>query len=159
MTYTAQDSGWLLGGRSEFRAFGPIEWQEINTSYRAYLRASARGFKEEEVRVCYNIPLKRASEPSLTVHLRGICAYRLDVNGDHRDGAKFYRGVTHIQRLAKSDQGKPSFEPNPTGVPAIVRHKRVSPSEYRAVLGAFAAPIGLDILDVVWTDPPERRHP
>lgn len=158
MTFSAADVGWLLGGTSNLRAWGGVEWRQVNSAYRADLLLSAEGFRIDELKLVYSIPVKRASEPSISIVLREVCIYRLDINGDHREGSKFHRGVDHIQRRSQPAV-KMTFEPNPIGVPSVERHKRVSPAQYRALLAAFAAPIRLDIIDLTWSDPPEGRQP
>ena len=75
-----------------------------------------------------------------------------------RHRPKLHQFVTHIQRLRNSTD-RETYEPGPVGVPHVEIGKRVSPALYRAILGAFAAPIGMDILDVEWSDPPEGRQP
>lgn len=158
MTFSASDTGWLLGGQSCLRAYGPMNWQGVNASFVAKLPLEATGFQSGDAEFVYRIGKKRASEPTLLVTLRNVCIYRLDVNQSHRHKGKLYPFTTHIQRL-RSPGDQESFEPNPTGVPAIPLGQRVTPQVYRAILAAFAAPIGMDILDVQWSDPPAGRQP
>ncbi|WP_156686772.1 hypothetical protein [Mycobacterium sp. Marseille-P9652] len=158
MTFNASETGWLLGGRSGLRAYGPMNWQDVNASFVAKLPLEATGFQSGEAEFVYRIGKKRASEPTLLVTLRQICIYRLDVNGTHRDGSKLHQFVTHIQRRPAFSAPE-SFYPNPTGVPTVQVGQRVTPQVYRAILAAFAAPIGMDILDVQWSDPPAGRQP
>lgn len=158
MAFTAAESGLLLGGRCNLRAHGRIVWADINSSYCATLPLEADGFEEAAATFRYRIGKKRASEPTLLITFRNVCVYRLDVNGSHREGSKKHDFVTHIQRLRASTDIE-SFEPWPIGIPEVELGKRVTPQTYRAILGAFAAPIGMDILDVEWSDPPEGRQP
>jgi len=158
VSFTAQDSGWLLGGRCHLRAHGTLKWLDVNQKYSAELPLEAVGFEDGEARFVYKIGKLRASEPSLLILLREECAYRLDINGTHKEGVKLFRNTTHIQRRRASGE-RESFEPNPLGVPAVEIDHRVTSQEYRAILQAFAAPIGMDILDVDWNDPPEGREP
>jgi hypothetical protein len=140
------------------RAYGKITWNEVNSSYLARLPLEAAGFEPGEVQLKYRIGKKRASEPVVLITLRNICVYRLDINGTHREGAKLHQFVTHIQRRRASSDPE-SYEPRPIGVPEVALGKRVTPHTYRAILSAFAAPIGMDILDVEWHDPPKGRQP
>lgn len=158
MSFTAAEVGWLLGGGCNLRAQGEIHWQDVNSSYSARLALTAEGFTDYAAAFYYRIPKKRADEPSLVITFRGTHVYRLDINGSHRDGSKLFTHENHIQRR-RSPDGPESYEPNPNGVPTIEQGKRVTTSQYRAILASFAAPIGLDILDVVWIDPPEGRQP
>lgn len=158
MPFTSVESGWLLSGRCDLRAVGPVDWRDVNSSYVAALPLTANDVEPNTARFVYRIPKKRADQPTLLITLRDESTYRLDVNGSHREGPKLYPFVTHIQRL-RSSPGQESYEPNPVGIPHVDIGKRVTPHLYRAILGAFAAPIGMDILDVEWSDPPEGRQP
>lgn len=159
-SFSAADVGWLLGGQCNLRAAaGPLDWQDQNRNYVAAIPLQADGFTDDEARLTYRIGKLRASEPTLLIALRGHCVYRMDVNGTHLDGTKLYQFVTHVQRRRSSADPSESFEPNPLGVPAITLGQRVQPHEYRSLLSAFAAPIGMDILDIQWNDPPEGRQP
>lgn len=158
MTSTAAEVGWLLGGRCNLRARGAIGWADVNSSYSARLGLRAEGFSDTDAVFYFRIPKKRADEPSLVIALRGSHVYRLDINGSHREGGKLIPHETHIQRRRSHDAPQ-TYEPNPTGVPAVEMGKRVTTSQYRAILAAFAAPIGMDILDLTWSDPPEGRQP
>lgn len=66
----------------------------------------------------------------------------MDVNGTHREGIKLHRFITHLQRRRSFGNPVETFEPEPLGVPNVTVGQRVSASDYRAILGAFAAPIG-----------------
>ena len=159
MVHVPAEVGWLLSGRCDLRAYGDMNWRAENQNLVARLPLSAEGFDAGDLAFVYRIGRKKASEPTLLIALRNVCAYRLDVNGDHRDGTKMVRGVTHLHRRPRSDSTYETFEPEPIGVPSIERHKRVTPAQYRQLLSAFAAPIGMDIMDVTWNDPPEGRQP
>lgn len=159
MSYTPQELGWLLGGRCGLRANGEVEWRSQNQNYVAQLPLTASGIDDGDAVFTYRIGKLKASEPTLLISFRRVCAYRLDVNGNHRDGEKLHVGVTHIQRRPNSASTYESFHPNPAGVPDVERHRRVTPTQYRQLLAAFAAPIGMDIMDLTWHDPPEGRQP
>jgi hypothetical protein len=157
--FDVTESGWLFGGRSSLQAdVVEMVWADLNSSYEATVPLHAEGFEAGSLELRYRIGKKRASEPSLVVIIRGVCAYRLDVNGSHREGPKLHQGVTHIQRRKAHDSDE-TYEPYPLGLPEIKLGHRVAPATYRLLLGAFAAPIGLDILNITWTDPPEGRQP
>jgi hypothetical protein len=158
MTFSASETGWLLGGRSGLRAYGAMTWQDVNASFVSKLPLEASGLQSGDAEFIYRIGKKRASEPTLLISLRNVCIYRLDVNGSHREGSKLYQFVTHVQRRAAFGDPE-SFDPNPIGVPIVQLGQRVTPQVYRAILAAFAAPVGMDILDVQWSDPPEGRQP
>lgn len=159
-SFDAATVGWLLGGRCNLRApSGILEWEDQNRNYVAGLPLLADGFADEDIQFRYRIGKLKASEPVLLITLQGVCVYHLDVNGTHKEGTKLYQFVTHIQRRRSSSDSSQTFEPNPLGVPEIAIGQRVQPQEYRSILQAFALPIGMDILDIQWTDPPEGRRP
>ncbi|AOT25781.1 hypothetical protein SEA_TORTELLINI_36 [Mycobacterium phage Tortellini] len=156
---TVGEIGWLLGGRCGLTASGILHWHDENQNYVARLALKATGIDAGAARFVYRIGKLKSSEPTLLITYKGTCVYRLDVNQTHRHGTKLYTFVTHIQRRRSLIDQAESFEPNPVGVPRIDIGKRVTPRQYRDILSAFAAPIGLDILDITWTDPPEGRQP
>lgn len=114
-------------------------------------------------------------------HSTGPCDLPAEIGGDWWDAGRRcqyeyrYTGIgdcgcwmcrsrdwprTETQRRRRERrQRRCSFEPNPLGVPTVEIDQRVTSQEYRAILQAFAAPIGMDILDVDWNDPPEGREP
>ena len=155
--FTALDSGWILGGSCNLRAVpGPIDWVDVNSSYEGRVTLTADGV-DDPLDLRYRIPKKKADQPSLSLTYRSRNMYRLDVNGNHREQGKLIPYSTHLHR-ARSDDDV-TYDPSPLGVPQIPLGQRVTPAQYRAILNAFAAPIGLDLIDLTWTDPDEGRQP
>lgn len=159
MTSDPTEIGWLLGGRCGLTAAGRIHWADENSNYCARLPLTARNVNDGDAGFVYRIGKNRASEPTLLIRYKRQCVYRLDVNQGHRDGSKVHHFGTHLHRRRSLSDPSETFEPDPLGVPQIVIGQRVTPQEYRTILNAFAAPIGMDILDVTWADPPEGRQP
>ena len=153
--YSRAEYRFVVDGHARAAAYGELDWQIVNGSPQARIPVTADGFEDGDLSVNIKVPSGRPEQPTVSLLIRGRCAIRLDVNGDHGAGESGVRATTHWQRAETSDEVlRPRFEMC-DDAPEVPMTGPVTAWAYREVLWWVLDRLHINRQGVLWVDPGE----
>lgn len=137
----------VLKGIAAAAAWGEVEWELLNGSWRGRIESCASGLAGVQLEIEFQVRPSRPNEPSVLVLAGRRCLLRLDHNQVHRG-----KWGTHIQSAVDSSllvwpQPEDAGSPPATG--------EVSAQQVRVACLKGAGILGVNTKGVIWTDPPD----